>query len=233
MQETMNTADQQIFRTAGFAGIIGSVVFIGVFVVVGVFIESNPATTPVEWVERFELIRYARAAENGGYMLALILYMACFLGLHRAAHPGHAGFALFGSGLCVVGLGSMLAGALTHVAVTPLHELYYAEAATAADQAALALMWLSTWGILNALFVAGLAPVAVGLTMLGVAMLRSPHFRKWFSGLTLILGVANIAVLVVILINPDASEIAAISIFGLIFFNIAAGWRLTRLPASA
>jgi len=227
MQETMTTADQQILRTGGLAGIIGSIVFICLFPIVALFVGDDPMTL-IGWVERFESIRYGRVLENGGYILALTLWMAYFMALHRAARPGHAGFALFGSGLCIVGLGVMAAGALTHIAVTPLHDIYYAGATTSADQAALVLMWQATWGILDALLIAGFAPISVGLTMLGLAMMRSPYFGKWMSGTTLGIGIVSIVAMMVLLVFPQ-SPIAVVIVFGLIFLNLATGWRLTRL----
>jgi hypothetical protein len=227
MQEPITTADQQILRTGGLAGIIGSIVFICLFPIVALFVGDDP-TTLIGWVERFESIRYGRVLENGGYILALTLWMAYFMALHRAARPGHAGFALFGSGLCIVGLGVMAAGALTHIAVTPLYDIYYAEATTSTDQAALVLMWQATWGIFDALLIAGFAPISVGLTMLGIAMLRSPYFGRWFSGVTLVIGVVSVIAVMVLLVFPQ-SLIAIVIVFGLIFLNLATGWRLTRL----
>lgn len=231
MQKTINIVDQQIFQTGGLAGIIGSIVFIALFPIVAFFVGEDPATL-VGWVERFESIRYARVVENGGYMLALILWMAYFMALHRAAHPGHAGFALFGSGLCVVGLGVLLAGALTHVAVTPLHEIYYAESTTASEQSALVLMWQATWGMLDALLIAGFAPIAIGISMLGLAMARSPYFGKWLGGFTLIIGIFSIVAVVVLLVYPS-SIMAVVNVFGLILLNLITGGRLMRLVESA
>ena len=230
MQETISTADQQILRTGGLAGVIGSLVFICVFPIVAIFVGEQPTTLAgwIEWIEQFESIRNGRVLENGGYILALTLWMAYFLALHRAARPGHAGFALFGTGLCIVGLGVMAAGALTHVAVAPLHELYNAEATTSNDQAALVLMWQATWGILDALLIAGFVPISVGLTMLGIAMMRSPYFGRWFSAIALGVGVVSIIAVMVLLVFPQ-SLIAVVIVFGLIFLNLATGWWLTRL----
>lgn len=223
--------EQNVLRWGGLAGILGSIVFILVFVIVGVFVGGNP-TEPAAWVERFPDIRAARTAENGGYLLALILWVPHYLALYVALRRTRLAPALFGSGLGILGLAVLIAGALPHVATVPLSDLYHGAGATSADQAALALMWQATWGVFDALLFAGLAIVAVGLTALGVAMLGTPAFGKGVSWLSVVIGVLGIAAGVVLLIDPG-SPVAAVSVLSLIVFHLVLGWKvysLSRAP---
>ncbi len=223
--------EKSVLRWGGLAGILGSIIFILVFVIVIVFVGEDPAEL-AGWVERFPDIRAARTAENGGYLLVLILWVPHFLALYVALRRTSLAPALFGSGLGILGLVVLAAGALPHVATAPLSDLYHRPGATPADQAALALMWQATWGIFDALLFAGLAIVAVGLTALGVAMLGTPAFGKGFGWLSVVIGVLGVAAGVVLLIDPD-SLIAVLNVFGLIIFHIALGWKVYSLSRAA
>ena len=166
--------------------------------------------------------------ENGGYLLVLILWAPHFLALFVALRRTGLAPALFGSGLGITGLAVLLAGALPHVATVPLSDLYHSPGATAADQAAIALMWQATWGIFDALLFAGLAIVAVGVTALGVAMLGAPAFGKGVGWLSVVLGVSGMAAGVILLIDPG-SFIAVVSVMTLIVFHLVNGWKTYRL----
>lgn len=222
--------EKSVLRWGGLAGILGSIIFILVFVIVIVLVGEEPAEL-ARWVERFPDIRAARTAENGGYLLVLILWVPHFLTLYVALWWTSLAPALFGSTLGILGLTVLAAGALIHVATDPLSDIYHAPGATLADQAALALMWQATWGIFDALLGTGLAFVSVGLTMLGVAMFGSPAFGKGFAWFSLVIGVIGIVAVVVFLIDPD-SLIVVLNIFGLIIFHFVLGWKLYNLSRS-
>ncbi len=219
--------EKSVLRWGGLAGILGSIIFILVFVLVIVFVGEDPAEL-AGWVERFPDIRAARTVENGGYLLVLILWVPHFLALYVALRRTSLAPALFGSGLGILGLAVLVAGALPHVATVPLSDLYHRPGATPADQAALALMWQATWGIFDALLFAGLAIVAVGITALGVAMLGTPAFGKGVGWLSVVMGVMGVAVGVVLLIDPG-SLIAVVSVLSLIVFHLVLGWKVYRL----
>jgi len=214
--------EKSVLRWGGLAGILGGILFMLVFVIVAVFV-GDPGG-----VERFPEIRAARTAENGGYLLVLILWVAHFLALYVALRRTRLAPALFGSGLGILGLAVLAAGALPHVATVPLSDLYHGPGATPADQAALTLMWQATWGIFDALLFTGLAIVAVGLTLLGIAMLGTPAFGRGFGWLGLVIGGLGIAAGVVLLVDPGSS-IAVISVLSLIVFHISVGWKVYRV----
>lgn len=223
--------EKSVLRWGGLAGILGSIIFILVFLIVIVFVGEDPAEL-AGWVERFPDIKAARTAENGGYLLVLILWVPHFIALGVALRRTSLAPALFGSGLGIVGLAVLAAGALPHVATTPLADLYHKSGATPADQAALALMWQATWGIFDALLFAGLAIMAVGLTALGIAMLGTQAFGKGVGWLSVVLGVLGVAAGVVLLVDPD-SLIAVVSVLSLIVFHFVLGWKvysLSRAP---
>jgi hypothetical protein len=219
--------EKSVLRWGGLAGILGSIIFILVFVIVIVFVGEDPAEL-AGWVERFPDIRAARTAENGGYLLVLILWVPHFLALYVALRQTSLAPALFGSGLGILGLAVLAAGALPHVATAPLSDLYHGPGVTPADQAALALMWQASWGIFDALLFAGLAIVAVGITALGVAMLGTPAFGKGVGWFSVVIGVLGLAAGVVLLIDPG-SLIAVVNVLSLIVFHLVLGWKVYRL----
>jgi len=218
--------EKSVLRWGGLAGILGGIIFILVFVIVAVFV-GDPGG-----VERFPEIRAARTAENGGYLLVLVLWVAHFLALYVALRRTSLAPALFGSGLGILGLAVLAAGALPHVATVPLSDLYHGPGATPADKAALVLMWQATWGILDALLFTGLAIEAAGLTTLGLAMLGTPAFGKGLGWLTVVIGGLGIAAGVVLLIDPGSS-IAVISVLSLIVFHISVGWKVHSVSRAA
>jgi hypothetical protein len=218
--------EKSVLRWGGLAGIFGGIVFILVFVIVAVFV-GDPGG-----VERFPEIRAARTVENGLYLLTLILWVFHFLALYLALRGTKLAHALFGSVLGILGLGVLAAGALPHVATVPLSDLYHGPQATPADQAALALIWQAAWGIFDALLFTGLAIIAAGLTILGLAMLGDPVFGKGLGWLTVVIGLLGIAAGVVLLIDPGSS-IAAISVLSLIVFHIVVGWKVYRVSRAA
>jgi hypothetical protein len=219
--------EKSVLRWGGLAGILGSISFILVFVVVIAFVGPDPASAEGEIV-RFPDIRAARTVEDGLYLVVLMLWVAHFLALYCALRRTNLAPALFGSVLGVVGLGVLAAGALPHVATAPISGLYHAPGATPEEQATLALMWQATEGMFDALFGAGLFIVPTGLIALGVAMLGAPAFGKGLGGMSVVLGVIGVVSATVLLVDP-LSPSAFVGVLALIVFHLVVGWRLFRL----
>jgi Domain of unknown function (DUF4386) len=219
--------EQSVLRWGGLAGILGGIIFILVFVIVIVFVGPEPAQPEGE-VIRFPDIRAARTLEDSLYLVVLILWVAHFLALYRALRETSLAPALFGSVLGIVGLGVLAAGALPHVASTPISELYHAPGATPEDQATLVLMWQATQGIFDALFGVGLLLVPIGFIALGVAMLVAPAFGKGLGRLGVALGVAGIVAASVLLVDP-LSPSAFLGVLSLIIFHLVLGWKIYTL----
>jgi hypothetical protein len=219
--------ENRVLRWGGLAGIGGGLLFILVFVIVGVFAGVDYAGP--EAVIRFPEIRAARTVENGLYLLVLILWVPHFLALYRALRATSLAPALFGSVLGILGLGVLAAGALLHVATLPISDLYHAPGASPQDQATLVLIWQATQGIFDALLVAGLVVLPIGLVALGVAMLGTPAFGKGYGWVSVGLGVIGVGAATAVLIDPGF-PIAAAGVFALIIFNLVLGWKVYRLP---
>lgn len=218
--------DQGVFRWGGLAGIFGSVLMFAAFLPVGVF-AGGFAADPADALMRFPDVRAAQAVEEVIYLGAIALWAVHFLAVYRALRTTSMAPALFGSGLGIMGLILLAAGALPQVATLPIADLYHAPGATPGDQATLFLLWQATWGMLEALLVAGLLLLPIALLTLGVAMLRTPAFGKGYGWVSVALGTAGAAAAGALVV--EVSEIAAVVIFALIIFQVAVGWKLLRL----
>jgi len=227
--DLQNTAQERsVLRWGGLAGILGGILFIVVFAIVGFGPVGMAPVEPAEEVMRFPEIRTARIVENGLYLAVLVLWVIHFLALYRALRGTSLAPALFGSALGILGLVMLVAGALPHVATDPISDFYHAPGATPEDQATLVLLWQATMGILEMLLVTGLVILPTGLIALGIAMLGAPDFGKGFGGVSVALGVAGGVAACFILVDP-ASPIFPIGVFALIFFHLVLGWKVYSL----
>lgn len=166
--------------------------------------------------------------------MVLVLWVTHLLALYRALRSPSLAPALFGSALGILGLVVLAAGALPHVATAPLSDLYHAPGATLQDQATLVLMWQATQGILDALLVAGLFILPMGLIALGVAMFRAPAFGTGLGRMSVAFGLVGVVAATVQLADP-ASPIGVVVVLPLIVFHLVLGWkvhRLSRAPGS-
>jgi hypothetical protein len=228
MNDLQNTAQEKsVLRWGGLAGIVGGILLVAVFVIVGVFVGADPAE-PEGLVMRFPDVRAAYIVAEGLYLGVLALWAIHFLALYRALRATSLAPALFGSVLGIMGLVVLAAGALPQVARTPISDLYHAPGATPEDQATLVLLWQAAQGIFDALLVTGLLLLPIGLLTLGVAILRTPAFGKAFGGVSVVLGVLGVAAGVVLLID-SGSPICVVGILALIVFHIALGWKVYSL----
>ena len=187
--------EQSVLRWGGLAGIVGGILLVTVFVIVGVFVGPDPAE-PEGLVMRFPDVRAAHIVEEVLYLGVLALWAIHFLALYRALRGTSLAPALFGSALGIMGLG---VGALPQVARTPISDLYHAPGATPGDQATLVLLWQATQGIFDALLVVGLLLLPIGVIALGAAMLGTPAFGQGVGWMSLVIGVLGIAAGVVLL----------------------------------
>lgn len=225
--------EKSVLRWGGLAGMLGGIFHILAFVVViaGPVGIEEPANLE-EWVIRFPEIRAARTVENVFYLAALILGITLFLALYRSLRRTSLAPAFFGSGLSVLGLVVLVAGALPHVATAPLSDLYHAAGATPAEQATLALMWQATWGIFEALLASGFFVVPIGLIALGRAMLGAPDFGKGYGGMSVALGVIGLVGATFFIIDPSSMIVVA-TFFAIIIFQLALGWKVYTLSRVA
>ncbi len=219
--------EKSVLRWGGLAGMLGVFLFVLVWVVVGVFVPSDP-TDLAGWVTRFPDIRAARIVENGIYLVALILEVPLFLALYRALRKTSLAPALFGSVLGILGLVVMMVGAIPHIAHASLSDLYHAPGAAPVDQATLALLWQATWGIFDAMLYVGFFVVPVGLIILGVGMFGSPTFGKGFGWVSVVLGILGLVAAILQMIDPS-SMVGAGSYFACLIFYLVMGRKLYSL----
>ena len=223
--------DSSILRWGGLAGIGGSVLFVVVFAVVGVFAGPEPAG-PAGPISRFPEIRVARTVENGLYLAALALWVPLALALFHRLRRTRPASALFGSALNIVGLAVLAAGAIPHVVTSRLSDLYHAAGVTADERAALVLLWQANQAMFDALLLVGLLVMPVGVILLGLAMRHDPAFGKLAGNVSLALGIVGLGAATIMLVDP-LSEVAALGVFALIAFHFVAGWKTYRLSRTA
>lgn len=219
-------SERPMLRWGGLAGVVGSVVMIAVFIIVGAFV-GDAAADPASALIRFPDIQVARTVENGLYLVALALWAVHVVGLDRGLGVGSVA-ATVGGALSLAGLTALVAGALPHVATVPISALYEAPGATAADQATLLLIWRAIQGLFDAILFAGMALLAVGLVSFGVAMRRTPAFGTRLAVVAMGLGAIGVVATTMVLIDPK-SPVAALGFLGLIAFHLVVGRKLLVL----
>jgi hypothetical protein len=219
--------DRDVLRWGGLAGIGGAVLFVLVFAIVSVFAGPDPAG-PAGPITRFPDIAAVRTVENGLYLAVLVFWVPLFLALYRGLRRTGPAPALFGSGLGVVGLGVLAAGAIPHIATSRLADLYHEPGATDVDRAALVHVWQATQGVFDAMLAAGLLVTAVGIILVGMAMLGDPAVGKVIGRVSVALGIVGLIAGIVVLVD-SASVVAAVGFFALIAFHALAGWTLVRM----
>jgi hypothetical protein len=227
-QQSRGSADDRaVLRWGGLAGLFGGLIFIGVFVIVGVFIGADPAE-PAGAIGRFPDIRVARTLENGLYLLVLVLWTFHALALYRALSPTSFAPATFGTGVLMLGIGVLATGAMPHAATAPVSDLYRAPGTSAGDQAMLVPVWQASQAMFNALLVEGLVIAPIGLVLVGLAMLRAPSFGRLLGWVGVGLGIVAAAAALVLLADP-LSAAAVVGVLALIVFHLVVGWRTFRL----
>jgi len=221
--------DRRMLRSGGLAGILGGVLLIVTFVIVGALVGIFAG--PEAEVAAYPDVQVARTFENGLYLLALVLWAVHFIALYRALRATSPAPALYGSVLGLMSTVVLAAGALPHVVTAPISDLYHAPGVTPEERATLVLAWQASQSIIDSLLIVGLVIAPIGLLLLGVAMVQTPAFGKGIGRVTIGLGAAGAAAAVVVLAMPE-SPIAAVGIFALIAFHLVLGLRTFRLPAN-
>ena len=152
--------------------------------------------------------------------------------MHRALRGTSLAPALFGSVLGIPGLVVLAAGAFPHIAFIPISDLYHASGVTPSDQATLVSLWQATQGMFNALLAVGLLLLAIGIILVGAAMLRTPAFGKVYGGVSVVLGVVGVVGASFFVVDPTTS-IVVLSVFASIIFNLVLGWKVYSLSKTA
>ena len=219
--------EKSVLRWSGLAGILGGILFILSMIVAEGLIPPAPSDL-TELVARFPDIHMLRVAENGLYLLGLVLGVPLFLTLLWTLRKTGLAPALFGSSLGIVGLIGMIVSATPHVGLYPISELYQTTGFTPEAQVTLGLMWEATWGMFNAPLYVGFFVGMIGFTFIGVAMLNSQTYSKGLSWVTVVLGAAGVIASFFQMVDP-ASFVGVVPFFGYIIFYFILGRKVYSL----
>jgi hypothetical protein len=218
--------EKSVLRWGGLAGMLGGIIFIlTAFILLGL-VPLAPAN-PEGLVMRFPDVRAAVTVGESLDLVANILWVPLLLALYRALRGASLAPALFGSGLSLLGLVVLAAGAQPNVAFAPISNLYHAPGANPAEQATLVLLWQATQGIFNELDTIGVLFMTIGFIVLGVAMLRAPTFGKGFGWVSVVFGVAG--VVGIFFFPVDSPSFAPFGILVFVIFPLLFGWKIYSL----
>ena len=228
--ETYSEQERIVLKWGGLAGVFGSLSLVAVFVFLAGLVGLDTLDVEQE-LQRYPETRTIRVLENTMYLAAIALWCLHTSALFVALCKTNLALAIFGCVTMGLGLFILAAGAIPHTMTDPISDLYHASGASPATQATSVIAWQAIQGIVDTLVITGLALAPFGMGFLGFAMLGHPLYRPWFGWISITLAVAGAIAAVSILADP--SDIAAIGMFAIIFFNIIVGWRTFRLPVLA
>ena len=224
------TADQQLCRWgggAGIAGVISMIAAVAVVIALGL-----PDASDVETLRDFADIRSGRIFEHLFYLGALMMFALNVLVLHRVLRTAHPPAALFGAAVAEFGLVIMAASSLLHVATAPLADLYTAPDTPPGDLASIEYAWHGAQSVFDTMLVTGVLLVPIGIVLLGVAMRGAPMFGPGLTWLTIGLGTAGIIGAAIEVVDPDL-EFSAASVLAIVVFNLSTGWRMLTVGNEA
>ena len=204
------TAEKNVLRWAGLAGMIGVLMTI-LSLAVGLlapplFVPAGPSCAPACNVDaalpNFPDNKAVIIAENALYFAAIILFVILFLGLYRSLGKGIGlAPAISGTGLAFLGLALEGVGALPSVAFAHLSDVYHA--AGTSDQATLILTSHAVQAIFNSTDAVGGFLLGIGFALFGVAMFSSTSFGKKFGWTTILLSLIALVGISAVSIGMD------------------------------
>ena len=224
----MDIQDQSASKLGGLAGILGSVLLLGVFAFLSVFVGLETLDGQAA-LERYPDIRWARVIENTAYLFALALWALHSVSLFAVLRADSPGTSLAAVVMSVLGLAILAAGAIPHTAETVISDLYHAPETAAELMPVLIVAWEVSLGWVDTFVVTGIVLTPVGLLLYGTAMLRSPNFGSWTGWASILFAFAGLYAAAAGLI--EESDIVGVGIFALVFFHIVIGWVSFRLSA--
>jgi uncharacterized membrane protein len=213
-----------VTRWGGIAGVAGSLVLVGVFVLVAALIGTEPAD-PEGLLIRFPEVRATHLVENTLYLVTIALWALHSATLHQALRRVAPGAALAGVTLTLLGLAMLAAGALPHLWQIPLSDAHHAAGTNTDAQTMLVFVWQATQGVFNALLVTGLVLLLTGTLAYGIAMRRDPAVGAVLGWLAVGLSVVGVAAAAIALVQTAA---AAVSVVALVAWYLVAGVRALR-----
>ncbi len=223
---TDDSADRQLRRWGGVAGLVGVLSLFGSLVVVislGLPDASDPKT-----LTDFTNIESGRIAEHFLYLGALVLFALHLLVLNRLLRRAHPAAALFGTATAVFGLIIMAASSLLHVSTAPLADLYNTPGASPQDLRAIEYAWYGAQSVFDTMLATGVLLVPIGLVLVGIAMRSEPAFSSRLAALTIGLGTVGVIGAAFSVIVPGSVASAA-SVLAMAVVFASTGWWTLKL----
>ena len=220
------SADRQLSRWGGMAGLAGGILLVGSAAVVGAM--GLPDASDVETLTDFADIEAGRIAEHFLYLGALMLFALHVLVLHRLLRKAHLPAALFGTAVAEFGLVIMAASSVLHVSTSPLADLYSASDTPPEDLPAIEFAWHGAQSVFDTMLATGVLLVPIGIVLLGVAMRSAPEFGPRLAWAAITLGAVGIVGAVIAIVDPG-SAFSAVSVLAIVVFQLIAGWRTFTL----
>jgi hypothetical protein len=236
----VSPSDSRSFSIAvGISGLSSAILFVVVSLIVAFGVGPDP-TELIAWLERFPDIFPFRVAENGLYLIVLMLWLGMFLSLGEIARESHPVLGKLGSGFALAGVSILIAGSLPHIGTFPISNIYedleLAGAITSGtvdprlNIASLTYMWQSQWGVFDALLFAGIAPLGVGIFFIGISAYSA--IGRGYGSLLIATGVLSLAGSAGAIIDPQGLFVAA-SILSIVLLSFISGIRFLRRGARA
>ena len=224
--QSMSTADRQLSRWGGAAGLAGVGLMVGAVAVVVGF--GLPDASDPETLTDFADIESGRIAEHFFYLGALVLFALHVLVLQRLLTRVHPPAALFGAAVAALGYAIMAAGSLLHVSTSPLAELYESSDTPPDDLAAIEYAWHGAQSVFDTMLATGVLLVPIGILLFGLAMRHTQAFGPRLTALTLALGGAGLIGAAVEIVDRGSVASAA-SVAAIVVFHASVGWRTLKL----
>jgi hypothetical protein len=229
--------ERSVLRWGGLAGMLGSVVFLLVPIVLFGFVpqpqagnfsvEGGAQVDAAGLIMMFPSVRVAISVGNFLNFLSGVLSLALFIALFRALRRTSLAPALFGSALLILGLAVIFTETVTQVAFDPISNLYHTHGVTAADQATLTTVWQAVQAVFFELDAAAILLLSAGYIVIGAAMFRAPAFGKIIGGLATVFGVIALVVVASFGITSLLAAVLLVPMF--IALPALLGWKVYRL----
>jgi hypothetical protein len=229
--------ERSVLRWGGLAGMLGSVVFLLVPIVLFGFVpqpqagssrvEGGAQVDPAGLVIMFPSVRAAISVGNFLNFVSSVLSLSLFIALYRALRRSSLAPALFGCALLILGLAVIFSETVTQVAFDPISSLYHAPGVTTADQATLTIVWQAVQAVFFELDAAAILLFSAGYILIGVAMFSAPAFGKIMGGLATAFGVIALGVVASFGITSLLAAVLLVPMF--IALPALLGWKVYRL----
>lgn len=219
--------ERSALRWGGLAGVVGALVFLVSIVYQVAFVGTNTTAAGAGPVIRFPGLQSQIIVGQTLFLVGVLLFVPLYLALFRALRGSSFAAAPFGAVLSFLGLAVLAVESEPNVAMAQISAQYHAAGATAAQQANAVQIWQATQGMFNQFDTCAYIFLSVGFIVLGLAMLRAPHFGRSYSAVSAAFGIAGLFALASFAVDSAAFSPFALLTFAA--FPLLFGWKAYRL----